>query len=272
MPSLAHGPADSRLDDVELFPGAGSRPHEHGSGHAGGHGHEGGGTTEGRGEAGKDAGAPDEPVVTLGRAAAPGRRRRARKRGVRPLAAAGAAAGVAAVTALVVALSGGDGERHDLSGPDGGRALPTVPLPSLTATAEPGSPTGSPTAPGSSSADASSSATASPSGTGTSARASAPASSSAPSGTSAESAPPTWSDNGRPGRGPVLRVGDSGSEVVELQYRLSAAGTYGTRQSDGVFDEDVKDAVARYQAREGIEGDAPGVYGPSTRRALESET
>ncbi|MGP3982317.1 peptidoglycan-binding domain-containing protein [Streptomyces sp. KR80] len=63
---------------------------------------------------------------------------------------------------------------------------------------------------------------------------------------------------------PVLKEGDHGPEVVELQKRLWMS------PADGVYDEDVTRRVRRFQRRAGIKDDPPGVYGPSTRKALES--
>ncbi|NGN69880.1 peptidoglycan-binding protein, partial [Streptomyces sp. A7024] len=71
---------------------------------------------------------------------------------------------------------------------------------------------------------------------------------------------------------PTLRVGDSGPEVVELQKRLLETGTYPLGDTDGNFDEKVRNAVRTYQFTRGIDEDERGVYGPATRRALESET
>ncbi|MGW1022193.1 peptidoglycan-binding domain-containing protein [Streptomyces sp. NPDC002577] len=68
----------------------------------------------------------------------------------------------------------------------------------------------------------------------------------------------------------VLRPGDQGPEVVELQERLQQLGLY-TGEADGVYDRSVKDAVSRYQRARGIH-EKNGTYGPQTRRSLESET
>ncbi|MFF3887981.1 peptidoglycan-binding protein [Streptomyces sp. NPDC001914] len=71
--------------------------------------------------------------------------------------------------------------------------------------------------------------------------------------------------------GPTLRRGDSGSEVTELQLRLSQLRMY-MRKADGQFGRHLEDAVRWYQWARGISGDDPGVYGPATRASLESET
>ncbi|MCG0063580.1 peptidoglycan-binding protein [Streptomyces tricolor] len=70
---------------------------------------------------------------------------------------------------------------------------------------------------------------------------------------------------------PVLRRGDTGPEVTELQQRLRQLHLYGDRP-DGIFSRPVEDAVRTYQRARGITGDALGTYGPATRRSLESET
>lgn len=73
---------------------------------------------------------------------------------------------------------------------------------------------------------------------------------------------------------PVLRQGDSGPEVVELQKRLrqSLCLCYLRGDVDGTYDSRVKSAVWSYQSIRGVHGDPQGVYGPNTRRALEAET
>ncbi|NUP43527.1 MAG: hypothetical protein HOY76_42515 [Streptomyces sp.] len=70
---------------------------------------------------------------------------------------------------------------------------------------------------------------------------------------------------------PVLQEGDSGSEVVELQERLGQLLLY-LGSKDGEYDDGVRNAVTSFQNTYGVEGDPKGVYGPNTRRALESRT
>ncbi|MFF0779015.1 peptidoglycan-binding protein [Streptomyces sp. NPDC003720] len=69
----------------------------------------------------------------------------------------------------------------------------------------------------------------------------------------------------------VLRRGDQGLEVIDLQTRLSALNLY-PDHIDGVYTRPVEDAVRTYQLARGISGDTPGVYGTATRAKLESET
>jgi peptidoglycan hydrolase-like protein with peptidoglycan-binding domain len=71
-----------------------------------------------------------------------------------------------------------------------------------------------------------------------------------------------------PGTG-VLRQGDSGHGVYELQVRLlQIPGTYDGGPIDGRYDAEVRAAVALFQKRYGIRGDETGVYGDNTRFAL----
>ncbi|MFD7462676.1 MULTISPECIES: peptidoglycan-binding domain-containing protein [unclassified Streptomyces] len=71
-----------------------------------------------------------------------------------------------------------------------------------------------------------------------------------------------------PGTG-VLREGDSGHGVYELQVRLlQIPGLYDGGAIDGRFGTEVRQAVARFQKRFGIRGDETGVYGVLTRHAL----
>ncbi|MFI9117594.1 peptidoglycan-binding protein [Streptomyces venezuelae] len=69
----------------------------------------------------------------------------------------------------------------------------------------------------------------------------------------------------------TLSLGSSGPEVRELQRRLEAVWAYDGR-IDGRFDEEVQEAVARYQSWRYVQDDPEGVYGPTTRRLLEENT
>ncbi|GAA2442079.1 peptidoglycan-binding domain-containing protein [Streptomyces macrosporus] len=144
----------------------------------------------------------------------------------------------------------------------------------------------------SSSPSSSPSASASPSPSGS--PSSSPGASGTPSPTpTSEDADPRPSSSGAPDRGDwggdrdddrdgdgdrwdgerssVLREGDTGPEVAELQYRLRQ--TYAYRGDvDGRYDREVRDGVATFQEWYGVRGDPEGVYGPNTRRALERAT
>ncbi|MCZ4125314.1 peptidoglycan-binding domain-containing protein, partial [Streptomyces sp. H39-S7] len=70
---------------------------------------------------------------------------------------------------------------------------------------------------------------------------------------------------------PVLRLGDTGARVKDLQQRLRKAYVY-MGDVDGVFDSQVRDAVAMFQFWNAIGSDPAGVYGSATRTALERQT
>ncbi|MFD0443961.1 peptidoglycan-binding protein [Streptomyces indonesiensis] len=69
----------------------------------------------------------------------------------------------------------------------------------------------------------------------------------------------------------MLREGDSGPEVVELQKRLTQLLQY-IGVADGKYDEGLRRIVSSYQDQHDITGDPDGVYGENTRRDLESRT
>ncbi|MFE7271391.1 peptidoglycan-binding protein [Streptomyces sp. NPDC057623] len=118
------------------------------------------------------------------------------------------------------------------------------------------SPTSSPTAPATDSsarpADSPAAPTAAPSSAGATTGA-------APEPTDAQGQPP------------VLRLGDQGPEVTELQLRLRQIGHY-AKDADGDYDREVESAVRAYQLTRVVLGDESGVYGTATRESLESET
>ncbi|MEV4938872.1 peptidoglycan-binding domain-containing protein [Streptomyces zaomyceticus] len=125
-----------------------------------------------------------------------------------------------------------------------------------------------------------------PSATGTTASASASASTTGavtpsgdPSSTTnapttappATKTPPAGSPEEGGEEGITLSLGSTGQEVRELQRRLTAVWVYDGR-INGRYDEEVRDAVARYQSWRYIPDDPEGVYGPDTRRILEENT
>ncbi|GAA2456931.1 peptidoglycan-binding protein [Streptomyces glaucus] len=95
-----------------------------------------------------------------------------------------------------------------------------------------------------------------------------------PSPTSARATAPTAREESGDDRDQdvlVLRPGDRGPEVTELQLRLRQLYLYHD-DADGHYTGRVEDAVRTYQWSRGIRSDQLGVYGPRTRGRLESET
>lgn len=242
-------------------------------------------------EAGAEAGAPPSEGQAQGqdvRRRPSGRRRR---RAVL-LGASGAVVGVVAAAGLAAGFlsydtpsrktgaTGTDGMRAavpDASGeeqeePSGSGAAPGRASGTPGATAA-GTPSAEPSASAPSAGGSASpvpSASASPSGAGASGKPTAPAGSTAPA-TPPPSGTPTAPDDRRRPDMPVLRRGDRGPEVVELQLRLGQLYLY-TGPADGIFDDRVEQAVRTYQWARGVWADGIGLYGAETRRALESET
>ncbi|WP_460062731.1 peptidoglycan-binding domain-containing protein [Streptomyces sp. YKOK-I1] len=182
------------------------------------------------------------------------------------LSGVGAAAAVLVTGGAIAALFSYQSPARKDAGPDDIRAsVPAGATVTGTATAGP-SATASPT-------QTSASPTASP-GETASESASAPSGSAeptvSPTGTGATStAAPAPSPSG--GQAPVLRPGDSGPEVTELQLRLTQAGFY-DGDADGRYGSEVESAVRSYQLARLVLTDESGVYGKATRAALESET
>ncbi|MGW0225051.1 peptidoglycan-binding domain-containing protein [Streptomyces tendae] len=209
-----------------------------------------------------------------------GRPPRRRRKGVL-LSAAGAVVVVVGAAGFASGLFSYDTPSRDGALPDEVRA--SVPDPSTSQappSAGPSTTAASPTP----SASASPSESASPSAEPSASASPSPSASSA-SPTPSRSAEPTQStsapaedapqeseeDDGDPGGGPTLRRGDQGPEVVELQQRLKEKWMY-WGDLNGNYNRQVEDAVRQYQWESGIHTDGPGVYGPETRRRLESET
>ncbi|WP_432130452.1 peptidoglycan-binding domain-containing protein [Streptomyces tendae] len=209
-----------------------------------------------------------------------GRPPRRRRKGVL-LSAAGAVVVVVGAAGFASGLFSYDTPSRDGALPEEVRA--SVPDPSTSEappSAGPSTTAASPTP----SASASPSESASPSAEPSSSASPSPSASSA-SPTPSRSAEPTQStsapaeeapqeseeDDGDPGGGPTLRRGDQGPEVVELQQRLKEKWMY-WGDLNGNYNRQVEDAVRQYQWESRIHTDGPGVYGPETRRRLESET
>ncbi|WP_308286496.1 peptidoglycan-binding domain-containing protein [Streptomyces griseorubiginosus] len=174
---------------------------------------------------------------------------------------AGAAVAVLAVGGTVGGLLY-EGPSHDTSRSDGIRA----PLP------DPGTSTSTAAVrPSASASSASPSPTPSESAGATPSRTATPTDPAPTEGTPSATASATPSPSASSGQPPVLRLGDTGPEVVELQLRLRQVGLY-SQDADGVYDSDVQSAVRSYQFTRLILQDESGVYGRATRASLESET
>ncbi|WP_367041480.1 peptidoglycan-binding domain-containing protein [Streptomyces sp. Je 1-332] len=185
-------------------------------------------------------------------------------------------AGVSAVVAVVgvavlatVLLSPDKPQRE--------QAMPDVPTRAASA-----APSGSASEPPSTAAPSSSAAPSAPASTSKSA---SPRGSSSPSPSSTASAkprstpPPSRStaratgsvESGTPKADGVLKRGDRGPEVEELQGRLRQLYLY-MGEADGTYDTSVAEAVTRFQYARATQADGEGVYGERTRAALERET
>jgi hypothetical protein len=181
-----------------------------------------------------------------------------------------AGAGVAVL--VVVAVASG---LFSYDTPSRNTALPTdvreaVPDARTTEPSRTPSPSTASASPTSASPSASVSASASPSPSPSPSSASptpTPTSTPTPSATSARA---TASPEAPAESAPVLRRGDRGPEVTELQLRLRQLYLYND-EPDGHFDEPVEQALRNYQWSRGLQ-DELSVYGPKTRRMLEAET
>lgn len=221
---------------------------------------------------------PDRPAAD--EAPAPDRRPRSGRRTLLIVAGSAAAALAAVVTVGVLSY---DAPERKGALPDDLRA--GVPGTSVNGGAEPSASAGTastgPSAPVSGSAPPSGSGReASPSASGGTASAppSASATRPAPSASAGTSGGPAGAPDDDPGDdgpavapAPVLRLGDKGPAVTELQQRLDEAGFY-LGEADGAYDRELQAAVARYQLVRLIPDDRSGEYGPRTRERLESET
>jgi hypothetical protein len=217
--------------------------------------------------------APTAPPVTAPASARHPGRRRPRTRTVL-LAAGGAVVAVVATAGLASGLFSYEPPSRDTALPDDVRAsVPEAPASSApkspsesTAPAGRPAPTAAPTdAPPSPSVSASSTTSTSPSPSVAPTRSPA-----TPTPTASATDTISAGANQRT-RPPVLRRGDSGPEVKELELRLTQLGLY-TRKASGHYNEGVEDAVTRYQQARGIQPSQYGVYDLETRSHLESET
>ncbi len=162
-----------------------------------------------------------------------------------------------------------DEVRVSVPDPSTGEASPST---GASASSAPPSTSASPSPSASASASESASASASPSPSASSASPtpSRPAEPTQSTTAPAVGAPSESEHQDDPGGGPTLQRGDQGPEVVELQQRLAGMRMY-RGDLNGNFNRQVEDAVRQYQWYRGIYTDGVGVYGPDTRRRLESE-
>ncbi|WP_262703761.1 MULTISPECIES: peptidoglycan-binding domain-containing protein [Streptomyces] len=229
-------------------------------------------------------GGGDADTDAAGDTPGPGRHRKSKRKVVGAVLAGAAAVAVAGSLAIGTGLLGGD---HKEDGSGGGASDRTLADSTVSPPAEEELPA---EGPGTSSGSPSSSATPHPSASGSARAGAAPSHGGGPSGSarpsasasatdsatkpgpSASGAPTsTPSDTPEPPGPPVLREGDSGPEVVELQKRLTQLLQY-IGVADGKYDGGLRRIVSSYQDQHDITGDPDGVYGENTRRDLESRT
>jgi len=196
----------------------------------------------------------------------------ARRRKTVLLASGGAVVAVLAAAGFATGLFAYDSPARDASPPKDIRAA--VPVPSVTAASAPAPPARSPVpGPAADPPTPSESAASSPSPTPS--HDSSPSPSATASGSPEAGESPSAASDQRAKvpslTVPVLRRGDTGAEVRELQLRLTQVHLYADA-ADGVFDEQVEVALKEYQRSRDITGDEPGVYGMVTRERLEKET
>ncbi|MFZ4189612.1 peptidoglycan-binding protein [Streptomyces pseudogriseolus] len=242
---LAPGTAQPNADDLGLFDDA-TRPLRTVS-------------------AGVAAPRPDDPAP------------RSRRRRGALIVASGAAVAVLGAAGWASGLFSYDTPSRNTAAPDDVRAgLPDASsaAPSAEPSSEPPSVSPGASASVSDSPSASASASGSPSPSASSSAPSASASaepSATPSADAESSAPAGDPEPEEPvDTAPVLRRGDRGPEVVELQQRLRQVWLY-QGDMNGQYGRRVEEAVRHYQWSRGINEEL-GVYGPQTRARLEAET
>jgi hypothetical protein len=224
---------------------------------------------------------PEDELAALGGHGAHGRHRR-RRRGVVVAAAALAASALAAGAVAMTGAVTGEEQKGERALPEPAAATPDVTLPAdaapgaavtepvpvtqhpMRATTAPAPRTTAPTPSASPSASASATASAPPPGSATT-----PSQSPTSSPTATATAP---SD--------VLRYGDSGAAVLDLQQRLAQVWCWDRPcyrgDMDGAYDQDVVQAVGNFQSANWqldlVQRDGWGVYGQATRAALAAAT
>ncbi|MFJ1805305.1 MULTISPECIES: peptidoglycan-binding protein [unclassified Streptomyces] len=202
---------------------------------------------------------------------------RPRRRRTLLVAAAAAAVAVVAAAGFASGLFSYEKPTRDGAAPEDVRAA--VPDASTSAPSTSASASRSPS-PSASEASPSPSESESPSPSASESSASPSASPSAEAGRTATPtarvtgslAPGNGADNQDDSTEPVvLRRGDKGAEVTELQLRLRQLFLY-NGEASGTFSGEVEDALRNYQYSRGTTDDGLGVYGQLTRTRLESET
>ncbi|MFI2435593.1 peptidoglycan-binding protein [Streptomyces sp. NPDC018693] len=213
-----------------------------------------------------------------------------RRRRATALAAGGAALAVLAAAGFASGLFSYETPERDSAAPDGPRAaVPDQAADSPSASASAGgtaststsassplSPSRAPSpspSPSTSASPSPSAPSASPSPSVPDGPSPSPSASSSPSPSTDAAAAGALPDTGRQSEGDttVLRRGDKGAEVAELQARLQQLFLYNS-DINGSYNEQVEDAVRNYQHARGVRGDELGEYGPPTRARLEAET
>ncbi|MCI3270022.1 peptidoglycan-binding domain-containing protein [Streptomyces cylindrosporus] len=200
----------------------------------------------------------------------PGGGPRIRRRRTVLLGAGGALVAVVAAAGLASGLFSYETPARDTALPDDVRASVPDTSPSEPSASPSGNRASAPPPPVSHTPSATASASASPSQSASPSPSTSPTPTQPPPTVTATGTV-TATDNDRQTAPPVLRRGDSGDEVRELELRLTQLGLY-TRKASGHYNEGVEDAVTRYQQARGIQVEEYGVYDLETRAHLESET
>ncbi|MFI6872529.1 peptidoglycan-binding protein [Streptomyces sp. NPDC050400] len=186
-----------------------------------------------------------------------------------PVLLLAAVAGVLSVAALVTVLvSSGGGDHPATTADEAPAASATRTLASAPRTPTPSAPTARAT---SASPTPTASGTPSPSATPTRSPSPTPTPTTPTPTTRTTTPSPTTTRPVSPTNTAVLRRGDRGPEVAELQSRLRRLNLY-PGEPNGNFNGPTEYAVRTYQISRGITSDTPGTYGPSTRESLERET
>lgn len=197
-------------------------------------------------------------------------RPRGRRRRVLLLGSAAAVVAVVAAAGMASGLFSYEAPTRDTARPEAVRAS----VPDATESEQPsGSPEESPSATQSSSPSTTPTESASPSPSASTTSASptpTPTPTQTPTPAQASDTP-TPESTPAPEGGPVLRRGDKGPEVVELQLRLHQLWLYND-DINGNFNHQLEQALKTYQWSRGVGTEALGVYTAETRASLESET